>query len=69
MHPKLFASLHEAVEKWTDENCIESEGWPHFHWPNGGDLMLTNAIANAFDIMVAAAQQAEENAELEAADA
>jgi hypothetical protein len=68
MHPKLFASLHEAVEKWTDENT-DNDGWPNFHWPDGGDLMLTQAIANAFDIMVAASQQAEENAELEAADA
>jgi hypothetical protein len=63
MHPKLFASLYEAVEKWSDD-ATDNEGWPSFHWPDGGDLMLTKAIANAFDIMVEASQQAEANTEL-----
>jgi hypothetical protein len=66
MHPKLYASLHEAIAKWSDEHCDPGEdGWPNFHWPNGGDLMLTKAAAHAFDIMVESAQQAELEAEAE----
>lgn len=67
MHPKLFVSLYEAIQVWSDQNC-GSDGWPTFYWPNGGDLMLAKAVANTFDAMAESSKQAEAHAEEEASE-
>ena len=62
MHPRLFASLLNAVEKWTASEC-ESDEWTSDspHWPDNGDLNMATAAALVYDTIVETTREAEEN--------
>lgn len=63
MQPKLFASLLEAIEKWTESVC-ESEEWErlNIHYPQDGDELIAKGASAVFDAIVSSAREAEEEA-------
>ena len=50
MHPKLFASLVEAIEKWSADAC-ETPEWERLdiYWADNNEQSMATAAAAVFD--------------------
>lgn len=63
MKPKLFAKLHEAIEKFIEQNG-DSDEWQgeDFFTPETLSLRMAEAARTVFDVAVESSKAAEESA-------
>ena len=66
MHPKMFASLVDVIEKWSND-AVDMREWQNDNhwWPEDAALNMAKAAAIVYDATVSASNHAEEEMQID----